>query len=383
MKWAVLVGLAMLAVAVPSDAARGDAPVRVFVISDDPGLRSELGVRHEFGDRFSTIIPQGKFDDLQERGVDVERVVRQQIECHKPQHPCGGGGGRPTPSDQTPYGIQLIYNDAGVTSTSGGAGVKLGHLDTGIDTNHLDLVNRIASCVSEVGGSCEDGNGHGSHTAGTAAADAGSDDLGIWGVAPEASLYTYKVCGNSGFCYTDDTNAAIDACIAAGCDVITFSIGGDAGDASERSQIADFNAAGGLFIAAAGNDGSGSCTIDYPGAFKEAIAVAAIDSNKKVASFSSRGCSTDANTYDEDGEMDFAGPGVSVESTYKGGGYKVLSGTSMATPHVAGLAVKKWTGTRAGTLTALENGVEDITTANGGGAGTGIDIASGRGLPHT
>jgi subtilisin len=374
-RWILLVSLVMIAApaAAAQQAEREDPVVRIFVFSADHGLRGEVGVRHDFGTYFSTNVPTSKWKELQGRGVLTEAVEWRQVQCHKPQHSCGGGG--TGPEDQTPYGIEQIYNSNTITSTSGGAGVKLGHLDTGIDTDHKDLVARIASCQSHVGGSCEDGNGHGTHTAGTAAADAGSDGKGIWGVAPEASIYTHRVCGNSGFCAIDDTLAAIDSCIAQGCNVITFSIGGDSASETERSKIVDFNNANGLFIAAAGNDGPGTCTIDYPGSFKEAIGVAAIDSSKTVANFSSRGCSADSNPYDEDGEVDFAAAGVNVDSTYKGGAYKKLSGTSMATPHVSGLALKKWTGNRGTTLNALANGIEDLGP-------TGNDISYGQGLPH-
>lgn len=361
-----------------------DAVVRVFVHSAAGELRSELGVRHDFGDLFSTNIPAGKLAELRARGVAVEEVPARALALlpdepgsHKPSHPAGSTG-RAVPSDQTPYGIEQIYNDPAIASTTGGAGLKLGHLDTGVDTAHPDLVNRVAKCASTVGGSCRDRNGHGTHTAGSAVADAGSDDKGVWGVAPEASLFAYKVCTT--FCFVDDTMAAIDGCIADGCHVITFSIGGDFPSEAERSKIAEFNTAGGLFVAAAGNDGPGLGSIDYPAAFKEAVAVAALTASKGVPDFSSRGTNDDADPTDEDGEVELAAAGVSVESTWKGGGYKKLSGTSMATPHVSGLALKKWAGSGAATRAALQVGVEDITA--GAHAAVGVDPASGSGLPH-
>lgn len=376
--WILVLSVSMIAM--PAAAAGlpvSDEPIRIFVMSPDAALRTQLGVAHEFGDYFSTVVPTSVYDALRAAGVQVNPVGYwhiQVLENNEWSMAQSGSNLDAVPSDQTPYGIQQIYNNDAITSTSGGSGIKLGHFDTGIDKDHPDLVSRIAKCVSTTGGSCDDKNGHGTHTAGTVGADAGPSDAGIWGVAPQVSLYTYKVCTNGGSCPIDATITAINGCKSDGCSVITFSIGGDSGSETERTAIAGFS---GLFIAANGNDGSSTCSIDYPGSFKEALGIAAINSAKTVASWSSRGCTADSNSYDEDGETDFAAAGVSVESTYKGTGatYAFLSGTSMATPHVSGLAAKKWTGTRAGTLTALESGVEDLGTA-------GVDIAYGRGLPH-
>ncbi|MBW3581527.1 MAG: S8 family serine peptidase [Euryarchaeota archaeon] len=316
-----------------------------------------------------------RYHELKQRpDVTVEDNTYSTLQCHRNNDPCdggGGGGGETRVADQTPYGIEQIYNDATITATSGGAGVILGHLDSGIDSDHVDLVNRIVFFDGE------DGNGHGTHTAGTAAADAGSDNLGIYGVASEASIRSYKVCNNGGLCSGSDIIAAIQACTNV-CDVITYSIGSDGFSQSSSDAIDAFNAGGGLFVAAAGNDGSSLGSIDYPGALGSTVAVAAIDSTKTVASWSSRGSSDGCG--DNDGEVAFAAAGVSVLSTWKGGGYDTISGTSMATPHVSGLALKKWTGDGGTTRSALAQGVEDIT--KGEHAKTGCDAASGRGLPH-
>ena len=108
--------------------------------------------------------------------------------------------------------------------------------------------------------------------------------------------------------------------------------------------------------------------------------MAAIDSSKTVASFSSRGIDDGADSIISEKEVELAAAGVGVESTWNDGGYNSISGTSMATPHIAGLAAREWQGTAAATRAYLRTYVEDITLANGGGAGTGYDIASGYGL---
>ena len=98
-----------------------------------------------------------------------------------------------------------------------------------------------------------------------------------------------------------------------------------------------------LVVAAAGNDGPELGSIDYPGAYVKVIAVGAIDSNENVPDWSSRGIN-DGDYIIEEKEVEFGAPGVNIESTYNDGCYEYMSGTSMATPHVSGLAAKLWQG---------------------------------------
>lgn len=307
--------------------------------------------------------------------------------------------GEPRVSDQIPYGIEQIYNDSSVTATSGGNGIDIALLDTGVDTDHPDLVNRLEQCVDFTGGgpfntkieegSCEDKDGHGTHTAGTALADAGSDDLGIYGVAPEADLFAYKVCGGRG-CYTDDIAAAIDYAGSHDAEVVSMSLGGDSQSSLIRDAI-DRNKDKIVFVAAAGNDGPNLETMDYPGADPDVIGVAAIDSNYRVPDFSSRG--VDDDTFVEAHKyVEVAAAGVNVLSCWNDGTYNTISGTSMATPHISGFAAKVWASGKAdsngdGTTTPDEvrsyiqdrASYTDIT--KGIYAGNGYDPAAGIGLP--
>jgi subtilisin len=218
-------------------------------------------------------------------------------------------------------------------------------------------------------------------------------------VAPQADYFAYKVLGNSGSGSWDSLAAAIRTAADNGADIISMSLGGTSAPSSVRDAIAYANSMGTLVIAAAGNSGPNADTIEYPGAFAEAVAVAAIEmisgntgsgdstslSNLRITSFSSRG---KANSSGQDGiqdrEVEIAGPGAYVESTSNQGGYVKYSGTSMATPHMAGLAAKNWQGGASQTRNWLQSsaGRYEITQANGGGAGSGYDYASGFGGPR-
>ena len=131
-------------------------------------------------------------------------------------------------------------------------------------------------------------------------------------------------------------------------------------------------------IAAAGNSGPNLDTINYPAAYYKVVSVAAIDSSDRVADFSSRGIEA-AEFKEEERYLEVAAPGVSVESAYKDGCYAIWSGTSMATPHVSGLAAKLWQGSAGATRTYLQEITEDITL--GEYAREGYDPAAGLGLP--
>ena len=347
------------------------------VFSDDAGLRTSLGVRHQFPGVFTTNLTLAEAHELNLLGIQTQGVVlyhptKPPGKCD-PWPECKNGGGddggstadparAAVPNDQTPWGIEEIYNDAAISSTFGGSGVNVAVLDTGVKRDHLDLIARVAQCVDFTGGppgasrinegKCDDKNGHGTHVAGTVLADGGWDGLGIFGIAPEASLLAYRVCGGGG-CWGDDIAAAIDYAGTHGAHIVSMSLGGDRESSLIRDAISrnlDL-----LIVAAAGNDGPDIGSIDYPGANVNVIAVGAIDSFNQVASWSSRGINPgqEINVI-ERREVELAAPGVSVESTWNNGAYNVISGTSMATPHVTGLAAKVWQGNSNNTRLNLQ-----------------------------
>ncbi len=360
-----VVALAMPAMANPT--------ARYFVRSTDPALKGELDARHAFPGGFSADLTPGKAAALSARGIELEPMVQYV--------PLAKGGNKPspsvrtTPTDQVPWGIETVYG-ASVTP-SGGEGVDVAVLDTGANRNHPDLARRVKDCkdftARTLKNACDDKNGHGSHTAGTIAADGGTDGLGIFGVAPGANLMILKVCGAS-FCWSDDIAAAIRYAADHGAEIVSMSLGADGESSLERDAIAYAVSKGVLVVAAAGNDGPADGSIDYPGANPDAVAVGAIDASETVASWSSRGVN-DGDYIVEAREVEFGAPGVAVESTWYDGGYNVISGTSMATPHVAGLHAKLWLGSGAATRARLQSLARDIHAA-------GDDTATGFGLPQ-
>ncbi|MFH2204322.1 MAG: S8 family peptidase [Elusimicrobiota bacterium] len=222
---------------------------------------------------------------------------------------------------KVPWGIKRVNAKAAWPVTRG-KGVKVAVIDTGIDFDHEDLVvaggyNAIDNSVSY-----KDDNGHGTHCAGTIA---GQDNgIGVVGVAPDVTLYGVKVLSASGSGTFEGVIDGIQWAVKNNMDIGSMSLGASSGTESLAEAIANAKKQGTTIVAAAGNSGR---AVGYPAAYPEAIAVAASDSSDQVAYFSSRGP-----------EVDIIAPGVSVESTYMGGGYRSLSGTSMACPHAAGLA---------------------------------------------
>jgi subtilisin len=349
------------------------------------------------------------------KGVLIEDVNQFEIVAPKwctpdSTHPACQDDGSSTssrvvfPSDQTPWGIETIYGDSGITTTSGGAGVRVAVIDTGI-SSHLDFADKdvtgdgiadkkIAQCLDYTGGkiknSCSDGNGHGTHVAGTIAANGGVDNKGIYGVSPDATLLVYKVCTNGGMCSGDAIAAAIKRAADDGANIISISLGGSSLSTSEKNAIDYAVSNGVLVIAAAGNSGPNLNTISYPAAYNKVVSVAALEQGTtlRVADFSSRGQDIPFNA-ESDRLVEVSAPGRSIESTWKDGGYNTISGTSMATPHISGLAAKIWftilDGNNDGKINddvrvQMQNSASANDIISGIHARAGYDPAAGLGL---
>lgn len=374
--------------------------------SSKASLASQYEVRWELSDNgFSTDMNEKQFQALQNnKNITVTKVpvVTLDLPAEKSSiNEMADNEISARASQQVPWGIKAIYNDSSLTTTSGGSGINIAVLDTGANVAHPDLTNRVEQCKNFTGAttvinnSCADGNGHGTHVAGTALADGGSDKGGVYGVAPAADLWAYKVLSDSGSGYSDDIAAAIrhaaDQASSTGTKtVINMSLGSSGNNSLISNAVNYAYGKGVLIIAAAGNSGYAQGTIGYPGALVNAVAVAALENTQengtyRVANYSSRGyTSTDGDYVIQQGDIEISAPGSAVYSTWYNGGYNTISGTSMATPHVAGLAAKIWAQNPSWSHTQLRSNLQNRAKAvdikGGYGAATGDDYASGFGF---
>ncbi len=230
------------------------------------------------------------------------------------------------------WGVEHI--GSGVAHIDGimGGGVRVAVHDTGIDYTHQELAGIYAGGFNTFTGTNDamDDNGHGTHVAGTIAA--ARDGVEVVGVAPEVALYGVKVLDADGFGSASTIIAGLEWAIEAGIQVAnhSYSSSGDPGVAM-RNAFETSMEAGMLHIAAAGNtgraNGRGPNTVGYPAAYDSVVAVAATDENDERARFSSHGPA-----------VELAAPGVNILSTYPDNHYMTANGTSMASPHVAGVA---------------------------------------------
>jgi subtilisin len=233
---------------------------------------------------------------------------------------------------ETSWGIVKIGAQTVHNSGNKGTGVKVCVIDSGIDTNHPDLFQNYKGGWDFVNNDSDpsDDNGHGTHVAGIVAA--ALNNAGVVGVAPEAWIYAYKVLDKNGSGSFSNVIAALDACVSnAGPGAITNNSYGSSTDPGTLVKAAfdnAYNNYGILHVAAAGNATGWTCNqVSYPARYDSVIAVGATNSSDQIASWSCRGP-----------EVELSAPGVSITSTYPDNTYATMSGTSMASPHVAGAA---------------------------------------------
>lgn len=251
----------------------------------------------------------------------------------------------------TPWGIEDIGILPALAENYNGDKIKVAVLDTGI-AKHKDI--KVAGGISFVEGVSDyiDDNGHGTHVAGTIAAL--DNNIGVVGAASGSDIYAVKVLNNNGTGNYASIIQGIDWAIQNDINIISMSLGGQIESDALHQAIIEASDRGILIIAAAGNTGSEENAILYPARFPEVVSVGAVDKNHSRASFSATGS-----------ELDLVAPGVDILSTTVDGEYGVLSGTSMATPHVTGAAATLWSSDNSMTNEEVKERLYETATSIG------------------
>lgn len=279
----------------------------------------------------------------------------------------------PAATQPIPWNINLVKAPGAWAKGYRGTGIKVAVLDTGVAA-HADLV--ISGGISFVPGvsSYNDGHGHGTHCCGVVGAR--NNAVGVVGVAPECALYAVKVLSDAGSGATSSIIAGMTWAKNNGMKVVSMSLGSLSGPSvAYTTAVSQLNAAGVTVVCAAGNSFQSAFPwVNSPANSTGTVVVGAIDSASAIASFSSRGAQPGSAGWNP---VTVVGPGVNVYATYKGNTYTTMSGTSMATPHVAGAAVlikQRFPAyTPAQVKALLQKSATDLGPA-------GIDLTYGAGL---
>ncbi|MGW4683227.1 S8 family peptidase [Micromonospora taraxaci] len=258
-----------------------------------------------------------------------------------------------------------------------GTGVTVGVLDTGIDADHPDFAGHLTEVRDFTGGNDpSDAVGHGTHVASTIVGSGAASGGRYRGVAPGAKLLVGKVCATTE-CQDSDIITGMQW-LAPQARVVNLSVGGTDAPGLDPLETAVQELShrhGTLFVVAAGNEGKPK-SISSPASADDALAVAAVDADDQRAYFSSRGPRVGDNHI----KPEISAPGVDIVAAAPGGDYATMSGTSMATPHVAGTAAilagqhPDWTGPqlKAALMDSAKPTGEDTIYEQGAGR---VDIA--------
>lgn len=347
----------------------------LVIVDELPALRAVL-VQAQPGQMRATLDALTKNPKVLMAGEDVHRNWLENFEIMSPAAVIKQAGplrltgraGAPRFTDEAPWGVKRVNAPAAWDRTQG-AGVKVAVIDTGIDKDHPDLKVAGGHNALDKNAPWDDDHSHGTHVAGSIAATLNNSHVA--GVAPKAELYAVKVLSKDGSGNLFAIMGGIMWAAQNGMQVANMSLGAPQEMPLLKYALQMAVAQGVVFVAAAGNDGK---AVNWPGAYEETICVSALcppgvtnaklctDTTERISAFSSRGP-----------EVDFIAPGVNIPSTVPlevdGSGVKAYSGTSMASPHVAGLAALAIAAGKKdvrAALTAAATALPNMTTSEQG-----------------
>ncbi|MBC7342872.1 MAG: S8 family peptidase [Clostridia bacterium] len=269
---------------------------------------------------FMPSLPEAVWDEMAAH-PDV-LTIEDDFEVHTT---CWLGSSAPVnqPHQSVPWGVEKIKAPL-AWADSQGEGVRVATLDTGVDFGHPDLRPNLRRGYNVLapGTLPRDRNGHGTHTAGTIVA--ANNSIGVVGVAPKATLYPVKVLDSRGMGRISTIVSGLEWATKNQMQLVNMSLGSSNASKALETAVKNAVAKGVIIVASAGNVGKPDSVL-YPARYPEVVAVSAINEQGQRADFSSYGP-----------EVTVCAPGVEVLSTYPGGRYKKMNGTSMAAPHVTG-----------------------------------------------
>ena len=314
----------------------------VAVVSADPDRAGDLARAVEDA-RVLAVEPERILYAIDERPPSLEymRGFRDGVSCLYDQLKAGWADDAAesgfSDNDSFTWGLQATRAS---DSSQTGADIAVAVLDTGFDLEHPDFAGRpIVSRSFVAGQPVQDGHGHGTHCVGIACGPKDPSGSRRYGVAPQATIYVGKVLNDQGAGTDREILAGIEWALTNGVHVISMSLGADVQEVSPTYETVGRRAldAGTLIVAAAGNNAERSAGnvgfVGMPANSPSIMAIGAVDSQLQIADFSARSSTV------EGGKVDLAAPGVAVYSSWTmPARYRSISGTSMATPHVAGVA---------------------------------------------
>lgn len=375
-----------------SEAAGADATVfgtlGIAVVSAEPGQIGAMQTSHEAQGAVLSVSPELVHHALVANPGEYVRGYRDAVtdldtRLNGSNGRDGGAATMATPTvpifqdtAQFTWGLQAVQANS---SQFSGRGVKVAVLDTGFDSTHPDFAGRSITTRSFIQGeSPQDANGHGTHCIGTSCGPKAPSTGPRYGVAYEAEIFAGKVLSNAGSGSDAGILAGIDWALTNGCAIVSMSLGADVPNVHPPYVAAGQRALdrGTLIIAAAGNNARRlQGNVGFVGAPANSpyiMAVGALDHQLDVTFFSARTLAV------RGGQVDVAGPGWQVYSSWlMPSRYRSISGTSMATPHVAGVAAlwAQATGFRGRELWSAMVQESDRLTAPSVDVGSGLVIA--------